>query len=1128
MSTSPLRSSIAALVLAPLALASIAIGQMIPGGVGVTPGGGTPLPPPAPAAAKAPYALLDRVQGPYTNLGDIVPFRPMAIPADGSALYAVNTHGNTVQVFDDLSGQPAHTWPVAWGPVSIALYDSPLQSRALLLVVCRGSHVLCLVDRLDGTLVDVIDLPFEPADIVVVPDTDRAFVSCSGVDRVVEVSIDAGRVARSFAIPAKHPAYLSLDADGDVLVAPMISGNNSLMVGQLDNGVIVDMANPALSSTGMPDNDLFRIRRATGAVEPLARHTGTILFAQGVSPADGRLWQLNWEAKNKDPLKQSEPAIRGDFVDNRLTIVTLPATPGGVATSHQVINLDDTDRSTPAVEFDPARTVGQPCGLEFARNGFAFVTGMATDNVTLLGPSGNFVVEWNVPDGSIPRASLMHPNGIWLFVYCWGTNKVETYSFAPFVGTSFLTLDLGHDPAPEIVKQGRAVFYDATFSQHNNATCGSCHVDGRADGLAWNLSNKPYDDKGPLVTQTLAGIERLAPFHWRGERSTLAEFNGAFTGLLGAPAMLDTTPGGEFDRFQAFVFSLQNTANPGQGPQRVLDDALAPVEASGFKGSAVAGQQKYIELDSVGTLSCSDCHSLPTGSNNDRIFEIGSQIAQQTHQETTAFNEMWRKEQPIVQVDVLGNTLNVPLNGFGLLHNGSIDNLFGFVNRFGHPDQDIADITAFIRQFDDGQAPAIHEAIGLDQQHASNVRRIESLLVKQAKSDNISLAARGQLRLGNSWRTLTFAYEPRAEHFVCEDSTVAPKTLAQFSALAQADQAHLVFVGLPLGNAATWIDDDQDGAKNLDEVARGSNRRDPDTDDDTFLDGTELRLGSHPNLASSTPVDTRDPAVSNFAVDWNTTRVASLTFETDEPTNWSLAYTDSASGVTRTVASRQLATAHLIRLKELLPSTDAIPPGYPGLFVSYTGTLTVTDDAGRATSVAMPTFTTDGLIFALNPPIAVTNALAFTNVQHLPGGQLRIQGTLRTALKLGGPPPIDARNFVAIANVVVNDTLWSNFTNHGGAATSFKLFGTSYTAMPGPFVLLSPTDATGSTTFDVTIQGLAPGAKVVLNTIAACLVDPLTYDATDPDFGSATNPLPMGNWSFSDTKPEFRSLTTTY
>ena len=101
------------------------------------------------------------------------------------------------------------------------------------------------------------------------------------------------------------------------------------------------------------------------------------------------------------------------------------------------------------------------------------------------------------------------------------------------------------NPEPPEIVNGRVFLNDANRTSSNGeAACGSCHVDGDLDSLAWDLGN-PLDRvlnnpltftigplnnpptiyrdfhplKGPMTTQTLRGMANHGSMHWRGDRT---------------------------------------------------------------------------------------------------------------------------------------------------------------------------------------------------------------------------------------------------------------------------------------------------------------------------------------------------------------------------------------------------------------------------------------------------------------------------------------------------------------------------------------------------------------------------------------------------------------------------------
>jgi hypothetical protein len=1087
--------------------------------------------------AEAPYRFLDNVEGPWVNL-NVAPVRPMALTADQLNLYAVNTNASLVQHYANLNGQPTDTFRVPWGPVSIAIW--PDFSEAELLVVCRGTHVLARLDRITGETLSTLDLPFEPADIAVDHTRDRAFVACSGDDSVVEIDLLAGTIVETYDIPGKHPFFLSFDASGtNVLVAPMFSGNNSIAhrTGAAQVGFlgIIDLETSQFVLEGLPDEDLFRIDPLAGTVEAVLKDVGTVLFAHGVNPVTGDLWQLNTDANNKDPNAVGEPAINGFAVANRLSITQLPNPGDPINEIHTVIDLDDTDPNTSGVQYDPAQSVGQPYSLEFDASGNALITGLLTDNVTGLDSAGNFITEFDLEDGAIPRQTLLWGNSS-VFVYCWGTSSIEMWDLGGGGWTRLAILTVGHDPAPELVQEGRKVFYDASHSLNNNQSCASCHIDGRTDMIVWDLSDLPRDDKGPMVTQTLASTVKTGPFHWRGERPTLLDFNGAFEGLLGG-AKLDETPGGEFDQFQAFVFSMHATANPNADRRRILSDATTtPPPIAGFpEGSPVRGQDLFIDVPTDGQ-SCAFCHTLPTSSSDDIVPDsAGDQRPQRTSLDVTHFFEMWRKEQPTAGVLFVNQVeLPFPLTGAGLAHGGTINGIFDFVNFFNITNQEVMDIFTFCNAIDQGLAPMVHEAEYLDASTVDvAVHELTRFFLPQAEARNIDLAAYGTFDIGDGRRSLAWYWDRDDELFHAEDSSVTPRRLRFFVEQAEAGSGTTTFVGLPVGMAKPWAADfDADGLVNLDETTTSPVVA--DSDGDTFLDGYEVLHDSDPNLDTETPSESVAPEIRNLQLQWITARKAKLAWQTDEPTTFSIDYFTS-TGPVQTVTGDALKTVHTAFLRNLLPSTQVGGPSF-----TYSGTLTAFDNSGNPASAPLPTDMTTAffldvdrevvlgdLVWAGLTPTLPSAPLAFQDAQQ--GGVFTVLDAVaeaRVDRKVGGPPFEVMQDYVVVAAVHVNGVVSTSFTTT--SPTTFTVNGNTPVFLTGPYVISPPTGLSGIATLEFTQPGLGVGDEVRLNIEAVVPIDPELYDPDNPDFGDEDTPFPLGLWDFPTTPAAFRALTTTF
>ncbi len=1077
------------------------------------------------AAQTAPYATTDQIEGEWVSY-NAVPIRPMALTADSADLYAVSTQANAIV---HVGGVGTERFATPRSPVSVAFWDDDLfdgTPESRLVVACRDSYTVVQLDRLTGETVALLEVRDpstgailgEPQDLLVDQNTDTAFVSCAASDAVAEIDLVSMSVTRVFLLPSKNPVFMCFDGNGDVLVAPMLSGNNSgarrtpeLFINPQHFGpTVVDFAAQGIEGTRLPDEDLFRCVRSTGAVQAVTTAVGAIQFGVAIHPSSGDVWQLNTSANNKDPQRQGEAAIRGDFVRNRVSISTLNAVGDPARVPHTIVDLDQTN---PSIPFDTTRTVGQPYALAFVGNLVA-IAGLLTDNVMVLDSQGDFVLEFDLPDGSIPRGLLYSAALNRTFVYCWGTNKVETYipSLSP---THDATIDLGHDPTPARVKRGREIFYDASHSKWNNSTCVSCHIEGRMDQLVWNLGDLPTDDKGPLLTQPLVGVERVTPFHWRGEKHRkLADFNSAFVSLHGASKALSPS---DFADFQSFVFSMQNTPNVVQNESRVIDDTIRSTKFVGAPQShATLGKPLFKQ-------ECEVCHNLPLGSGND-IFGDGAVFDEQNPRRQRyripPFRNMFRRQQdadPIapglqgVEIKLMplassgarkgvyfnADTLLYPVLGAGFGHAGLALNVHGRVIPFALTDQQIADVTDYLWQFDSGIAPATWRTTLLDQaNHTIASAELSAYLVPQADARNCDIAVYGTSQIAAVPTAMRWFYDRDTGLFVPEDTSVASQALSFFTGQALAGEGSNVFVGLPVGMGERFaVDYDGDDLYNADEAALGTNPFDADTDEDGWPDGHEVKNGGNALASGVGSVDTTNPTILRSVTPLVTGTVARINVETDEPCRVRIEYSRAGGGL-QVKASDVFAKTHSVLLNDLLHSTSGNP------WMTYTGTVTAIDHAGRTSSVGLPTMPD----YNLNEPDAPPGPITTRNFRTLDKSNLigelawtsrainrgRNGLTARAKVRVdrvnGGPPGIPVDGVRVIARLFKNNEQVAAFRPLGTTTklASFDWVARTgavlpFTGLPGPFLLSAVTGADGEVEFGFSLRGLAPGDALRLN-----------------------------------------------
>jgi len=1091
-------------------------------------------------SATAPFRVLDGVEGDRIDLHAFA-VRPLARDGAGR-LYAVNPHASKVVRFDDLGGSSAMEYDVPWGPVSIAVWVSSQDAHAELLVVTRGTHGLTRLDPVTGEILGFLELPPEPGDLLLLG--DQAFVSSSALDQVVEIDLLAGAVVDRFDVrTSRHLLFLSPDGLGNVLVTPMLSGNDTMPLqdptGTVSDplGTVLDMGDPAVAVQGLPDEDVFRLIPGatpfTGTVEVVAKGVGTNLFAHGIDPTTGELWVLGTEAKNAGPGSHGEAELRGRFAEDRVTRVVLPApgAPPKTEADHAFVALDGF-----------SEPIGNPYALAFSSAGFAAIAGLFTDDVALVSPAGAELALWRLPAGSIPRGLLVDDAAELLYVYAWGTNQVEVYSLAS-PGTWQASLDVGYDPTSSLRKRGRELFFDGDNSAAGNLACASCHVELGTDFLCWNLSDGEVDDKGALFTQTLKGIAPTRPYHWRGERE-FADFNAAFAGLLGGTP-LDTSPGGDFDALEAYVFGVGEPANPFEHPERVVtnDRTLTRFDDFPFTVTSPAldathGQDVFFDQPSVFGATCQVCHQLPTGTTNDFHPDVPGDTGHRSTFVVAGFNGLWRKEQrsrvSVQRVNQAAETR--PPLGAATSHSGVLDGVFEFVTQipFTLSLADREDLAFFLHQVDSGLAPAVHAARFLDAGGA-NASWVQDYLMAQAALRNCDVAVVGWATQGSIVRHLRWAWDRDTNLFTCEDGTVPPSPLAFFLAQAAGGEGESLFLGLPVGMAERWaIDDDGDGLPNLDEAPLGLEPTDPDWDGDGFLDGTEVRAGSDPKSAAGVPASLPLPQILSVRSIFVTTRVAKFIVETDVPTRLELEYTSNL-GDSGTEVSNELEDLHTILLRDLEPSNELA-----GLQRIYGGTIRAIDELGQETEVPLPATQTLPFLHALQSAGVVAREVVARDLElvskraNFRQRKLgRFTGvTLRYEVQVEDrrfDPPAPLAGEVVVARVFRNGVAvpaQDLAPRNGPPASVIRtqhspnwLYG-GFGGF-GPFVVGTASAANGRSTLEFSLRKAEPGDEITLSieTIGEPL-DPATFDPAQPFFSNDSL------FDFSSTPAAFRALKT--
>ncbi|MEJ0089533.1 MAG: hypothetical protein WDM80_07285 [Limisphaerales bacterium] len=310
--------------------------------------------------------------------------------------------------------------------------------------------------------------------------------------------------------------------------------------------------------------------------------------------------------------------------------------------------------------------------------------------------------------------------------------------------------------------------------------------------------------KGPMMTQTLRGLNGLDPFHWRGDRTNFTHFNMAFSTLLGGSSLSDA----DINAFRDFINTIQFEPNPNQNLDRTLPTSLPNVA-----GNPRIGFTNFAVNTFIPGTSCTTCHQLPNGSG--RFIVTAMTLGPGTNQDFKVphLRNVYQKLNfnPAPGASSIG--------GFGLSHDGSFTDPLAFFTKIffvGLPPDRRTNLNAYLRCFDTGTAPAVGHARSLA---ATNVTTTDisndwTLLESQAAmGTNINLIVKGTL----NGQHHGFLYQPLANNYKPDSTNFAAFSRAQLVAKVQTGDT-LMIMGVPPGSGERMaIDRDANGVLDADE-----------------------------------------------------------------------------------------------------------------------------------------------------------------------------------------------------------------------------------------------------------------------------------------------------------------------
>jgi len=234
-----------------------------------------------------------------------------------------------------------------------------------------------------------------------------------------------------------------------------------------------------------------------------------------------------------------------------------------------------------------------------------YVAGLGNDRVVQLRRASQLGIALGMST-SVAGGRACGPDGLAvapdgnLWVWCSFTRSVSRLAVLDKKGKLAAAAKLTAGPElvasslSEAQHDGMIMFHQASvrISEHGAVACASCHLDGRADGLSWQIAGKQ------LQTPVLAGrLVGTAPFKWDGSspglRDSLADTLKRLGGGLTLP---------QADALIAYLEAMPAPRPPSRDPAAVA------------RGKAL--------FDSAG-LGCRGCHDGPSYTDRQRHAFVG-------------------------------------------------------------------------------------------------------------------------------------------------------------------------------------------------------------------------------------------------------------------------------------------------------------------------------------------------------------------------------------------------------------------------------------------------------------------------------------------------------------------------
>ncbi len=484
-----------------------------------------------------------------------------------------------------------------------------------LYVANEDAHQLAVVDPEAGRVVRRIPLPARPSGMALAPDGKLLYVTCAAPESdIAVIDTPSLKQVRTFAVghTARGPA---ISPDGKRLYVCNRFNNN---VSVLDSSSGKELASVAVTrepvdAAASPDGRWIVVANhlpLVPATSPLVRAEVTIIDARTFETKSIPLPDGAINLRDVCISPDGKLAFVSHVVGNHF-LVTSQVTQGWMSTaSLSVIDLEKMAFDSNALLDDFDLGAANPRAVHFAERGKTVcVVHSGTHEMSVIdtapmlkeiryfhenvGPMGG-----DNPMGECRRRVRLPgrgPRGIAVI----GSTAYVTEYFSDTIAVVDLEareedykprrIHVGPDPFISEARRGEMLFHDATLCFEHWQSCATCHPQGRADALNWDLMNDGVGS--PKNTKSLLYAHRTPPSMATGIRASAeVAVRAGIEHILFAYGDYED----EARAIDAYVKSLRPIPSP-----HLVDGRLSPKAQRG---------KRLFESAEVG---CAGCHPAP-------------------------------------------------------------------------------------------------------------------------------------------------------------------------------------------------------------------------------------------------------------------------------------------------------------------------------------------------------------------------------------------------------------------------------------------------------------------------------------------------------------------------------------